>query len=83
MDKTEMMKRLEKIFKNVFDKEDLTISLSTDVNDIDEWDSSAQITLLEVVQDDFSVRFSLDEMIELNSVEKILDAIYIKSDKGD
>ena len=37
---------LEAIFRDVFDDEDILINVATTANDIDEWDSLAQIRLI-------------------------------------
>ena len=73
------MDKLQEIFQDVFGNAELKINKKTNSNDIDGWDSLTHITILEAVQDEFALRFSLDEMIELNDVGKIVDAIVLAS----
>ena len=75
MSENEVMKRLQAIFRDVFGDNELRIDRRTNSNDIDSWDSLTHIKILEAVQDEFTLNFSLDEMIELNDVGKIVDAI--------
>lgn len=75
MNENDVMKRLQAIFRDVFGDNELIIDRGTNSNDIDGWDSLTHITILEAVQDEFALNFSLDEMIELNDVGKIVDAI--------
>jgi len=41
------------------------------IGDIDEWDSVAHLDLLSEVEAEFGLRFSLDEMSELTSLDAI------------
>lgn len=75
MDKKAIMDKLEKIFQDIFDDKSLYLQETTNANDIEGWDSLTHITILEAVQDEFEVIFSLDEIIELNNAGKIADAI--------
>ena len=75
MKREEILESLQEIFRDVFGDNGLTISEATGTVDIEGWDSLKQISILEAVQDDFNVRFSLEEMIELKDVKKITDAI--------
>ena len=45
------------------------------MNDIDEWDSLGNFTLLLAVEEKFNVKFDLIEMPELNSVSSITRAL--------
>ena len=62
------LEKLQEIFRDVFGDESLTITESTNQNDIEDWDSLTHITILEAVQDEFDIRLTLDEMIELLKV---------------
>ena len=44
MKKNELLIRLQEIFRDVFDNEDIVISNDTVAEDIEEWDSLAQYT---------------------------------------
>lgn len=75
MNKEVVMEKLQEIFRDVFGDKNLMIQESTNAENMEGWDSLAQITILEAVQDEFDIKFSLDEMIDLNSVGKIADSI--------
>lgn len=78
MNRDEIKDKLQKIFRDVFGQDDLIISDSSNTENIEEWDSLTHITILEAVQDEFEVNFSLDEMIEMDDVERIINAIVAK-----
>ena len=79
MNENEIINKLQEIFQDVFGDKKLTIDKNTNPNTIDGWDSLTQITILESVQDEFDLKFSLEEMIKLNDVGKIVDAIMGKN----
>jgi acyl carrier protein len=71
--------RLEPIFKTAFDKSDLVITDQSTKNDIEEWDSLNHLNLVVEIEDAFQIKFSVDEIEEMNSVEKILSILNKKS----
>ncbi|SEQ40544.1 acyl carrier protein [Butyrivibrio sp. TB] len=79
MNKTDILDKVQNIFRDIFGNSSLIINENTNQNDIDGWDSLTHITILEAVQDEFELTFTLDEMIELSDVGKIVDAIIAKS----
>ena len=69
------LEKLQSIFQDIFGDYELKIDENTSPADIEAWDSLTQISILEVVQDEFNISFSLDEMIELTDVGKMVGAI--------
>ncbi len=83
MNEKQVINKLQCIFRDVFGDKELIIDRKTSLNDIDGWDSLTHITIIEAVQDEFAMSFSLDEMIELSDVGKIVDAIMVKYEGQD
>ncbi|MGL4954357.1 MAG: acyl carrier protein [Cetobacterium sp.] len=71
----ENLKKLQDIFRDVFDEEELEITKETTARDIDDWDSFAQISLIVDIEKEFGVKFNLDEVTELKNVGDMLDLI--------
>lgn len=69
---------LQAIFRDVFDDESLVIARKTCADDIEEWDSLAQINLIVAIEKEFKVKFSLDELANLNDVGDMVDLIMTK-----
>lgn len=80
MSKQEVILKLEKIFADVFANDKILLNEDTNANDIEGWDSLAHITILEAVQDEYGVTFDLDEIIEMQNVGDMIDAIVRKID---
>ena len=79
MDDKLIISKVQDIFRDIFGDETIVIDMSTDADDIDGWDSLKHISILEAVQDEFDIKLSLDEMIELTDVGKIIDAVNKKA----
>ena len=66
---------LTEIFRDVFDSMSLEISTDTGIDDIEDWDSVAQVNLVLSIESAFGVRFSLDQATGTNSVGGFIAAI--------
>ena len=58
MNRTEILEKLNEVFHDVFDNNDIVVTEQTNANDIEEWDSLIHITLISAVEDEFDVSFS-------------------------
>ena len=58
------------IFAEVFQYEE-EIELKTSQDDVPRWDSLRHIALVTALEDAFSISLSMDEMMEIHSVEDI------------
>ena len=68
-------KELTDIFRNVFDDEDIILTDATCADDIEDWDSLAQITLISEIEKKFSIKLGLKEVMVLNNVGEMMDLI--------
>jgi acyl carrier protein len=78
MNEIEIKDKLEQIFCEVFDEEHLEISRKTCADDIEDWDSLAQINLVVAAEKLFDVKFNLSELAQLNDVGDMMDLIASK-----
>jgi acyl carrier protein len=78
MNKLDLMNKIQEIFRDVFDEEDLNIVTSTNSDDIDEWDSLNHINLVSSIEKDLGIRFSLGELESLKDVGAMADLIIEK-----
>ena len=62
------LKMIEAILRDIFDDETLQISESTNANDIEDWDSIAQIRIASEVESAFSVKLSFAELQGMKNV---------------
>ena len=50
MNRTEILEKLNEVFHDVFDNNDIVVTEQTNANDIEEWDSLIHITLISAVE---------------------------------
>ncbi len=70
--------RLQEIFRDVFDDEDLVITEEMTADDIEDWDSLAQINLIIAIEKEFNVKFKLDEVSKLKNIGEMIEKISTK-----
>lgn len=63
--------RLEEIFQNVFDDDNMRIDDATSATDIQGWDSIMNINLMVAIEQEFGVRFRGDELNEFGNIGEL------------
>lgn len=67
----ELHERLEGVFRQVFDDEQLTLTDETSARNIPKWDSFAHINLMFSIEQEFGVRFNGNELGELKNIGEL------------
>lgn len=67
--------RLQEIFRDIFDDDELIIREGMSANDIEDWDSLAQINLIIAIEKEFKVKFKLDEVSNLKNIGEMLELL--------
>ncbi len=75
LDKNEIYERLNKVFRDVFDDEEIVVKPETVADDIEDWDSMMHITLVGAVEDEFGVRFKMGEVSTMKNVGEMAEII--------
>lgn len=75
MTREEVLSRVNEIFADAFDREDLTVRFETTAADIEGWDSLMQMVLIEMIEDEFHMRFRMDEVVGMENVGAMIDII--------
>lgn len=71
------MKILEKQILEIFKKnlKNKNIKINSTVHNIVEWDSLSHVNIINEASKKFSVNISFNEMVNINSVKKLIDLI--------
>lgn len=64
----EAMEKLNVIFREVFDNEDIEVNEQTTADDIEEWDSLEHIRLIDAVESEFNMKFTMKEVSSMKNV---------------
>lgn len=78
MKREEVFKKLNVIFRNNFDDENIALSENTSAADIEDWDSLEQINLVAAIQTEFNVKFNIDEVNAMKNVGEMVNFILKK-----
>lgn len=74
MDK-EIYERLNSVFREFFDDEEIELDDETTADDIEDWDSLNHITLMAAVEDEFGIRFTMGEVSGMENVGEMVEII--------
>lgn len=78
MDQDEVLVRLEGIFQEVLDTDDIEMSRELSAGDVEEWNSLSHIRLIVSVEQAFDVSFRSTEVNNLDNVGDMVDLILEK-----
>lgn len=78
MDKEEILKKINDIFIDTLDNEDIVLRYETTANDVEDWDSLNHIQLVVAVEKQFAIRFASQEILNWNNVGDMIDCIIKK-----
>jgi len=82
MEKIEILERVQGIFRDIFDDESLDIKRDTYADDIEDWDSLANINLVVAMEKEFNIKYIIGEIQVLRDVGDMIDLIYKKLTLG-
>jgi len=75
LSRDEVYVKLNGVFREVFDDEDITVSDGTTADDIEGWDSLEHINLIVAVEKAFGIKFNMGEVNSFNNVGEMVDII--------
>ena len=78
---TDILERLQPVFRDVLDDQNLIITRQSNARNVEGWDSLAHINLIASIEEDFRVRFALGELQDLQNVGDMIDLIERKLQK--
>lgn len=67
--------RLQNVFREVFDDDEIIITDETTADDIEEWDSLTHIQLVVAIEKEFGFKFTIIETIKLKNVGEFIALI--------
>ncbi len=82
MTRQEIFDAVQEIFRDVFDEEELIIEDGTNADDIEDWDSYEHISLIIAMEAEFSMKFDIKEVNQLENVGQMIDLIKRKMEEA-
>ena len=78
MERYEILKRVEEIFREELEKEDLVLTDETTADDVDGWDSLSHVQLVAAMEEAFGIEFKSREILSWDNVGDLIDSIQKK-----
>jgi acyl carrier protein len=72
---SDIKSRLNNVFKEVFDDEEIEIHDDMNAEDFEEWDSLMHVTLVVAAEKEFGMRFSAADVAKLQNVGEMIQKI--------
>lgn len=70
--------KLQEVFRDVFDDENIEIFDEMTANDIDDWDSLMHMNLIVSIEETFGIKFSTADILNAKNVLSLINAIESK-----
>lgn len=75
----EIYERLNEVFRDFFDDDEIELTPETTAEDIEDWDSLNHITLMAAVEEEFGVRFTMGQVSGMKNVGEMAEIIAANS----
>ena len=75
MERTEIYDKLNDIFVDVLDLDEVALTDSTTADDIEEWDSLSHVQLVVAIEKAFGIKFTALEIMKWKNVGELVDSI--------
>ena len=79
MKKEEILQQLSLIFEQVLKRSDLKIDYNMSAEDIDEWDSLTNMTIISEIEKKWGVHFKLRDIVRMKNIGDMIDVIIRQS----
>ncbi len=75
MKREEVFERLNNVFRDIFDDETIVVKEETTSKDIEDWDSLEHINLVVAIEQEFGIKFNMNEVTSMKNVGEMVDII--------
>lgn len=71
----EIYERVNNVFRDVFDDDSIIVTAETTSNDIEDWDSLEHINLIVAIENEFGIKFGMNEVTGMKNVGEMVKII--------
>lgn len=75
MRRDEVIEKVIEIIQDVFEDDTLTITEGTVAKDVEGWDSLNHLQLMNEIEDEFEIKFTMGEVQGFSNVGELIDSI--------
>ncbi len=78
MTREEVYEKLNEVFRDVFEDDDITVNDNTTAADIEDWDSLEHINLVNAIEQEFGIKFNMGQIVSMKNVGEMVTIIMSK-----
>jgi len=78
MTKEQILDKINDIFKEILDNDDLVITDNTVASDVEDWDSLNHIQIIVAIEKAFKIKFTSTEIHHFKNVGELINAVESK-----
>jgi acyl carrier protein len=71
----DILNKLQGIFRDVLDDEGIVLTADTSPENLEDWDSLAQINIIAACESEFDIKFDLNEVVNIKNVCDMLKTV--------
>jgi len=75
MDRNQILERVQVIFRDVLDNEDIVLSEATTADDVEGWDSLSHVLLVVEVEKQFGIQFTSREILSWKKIGDMVECL--------
>lgn len=75
MERDDILKKVEEIFREELEVDDLVLTDETTADDVEEWDSLSHVQLVVALEKGFNIKFTSREILSWDNVGDLVDCI--------
>ncbi|KXB84785.1 hypothetical protein HMPREF3034_00703 [Prevotella sp. DNF00663] len=75
MERNEVLEQLQGIFRSVLNEPELQLNFDMSTNDIDNWDSITNMTIISEIESRYGIHFKMRDIIKSKNVGDMCDVI--------
>lgn len=78
MERNEVLAKVQEIFQDILDNEEIKLTFDSTADDIEEWDSLSHVQLVVAIEKEIGVKFTSKEIMSWNKVGDMIKCIINK-----
>ncbi|MBR0171616.1 MAG: acyl carrier protein [Lachnospiraceae bacterium] len=78
MTREEVFEKVNEIFRDVFEDDTIVVTDITTAADIEDWDSYEHINLINAIEQTFSMKFTMGQVVSMKNVGEMVDILMEK-----
>jgi acyl carrier protein len=75
MERSDILKRVEEIFREELEVDNLVLTDETTADDVEEWDSLSHVQLVAALEEAFGIEFKSREILSWENIGDLIDSI--------